>query len=1223
MNELNVCRVKVLLLLSCFVFAWTSCINEEFDMSGDRLNLEVTPFQEGLVFPLGSTDSIRLADLLKGVSADLLDTTRNYMVRVADTMDLSENLPDLDEMLDIEDISLKDTLDFKLDNVDVSDVKVEEDVMEFPYDLASSLEVPEIPTPEINESIPVEAGIWKYAPDMGEVGAGMDFQNQTAEPQDIAAVNTDAILAGLTAMGQTLNDNPVVLDDYINQGLIEMNLELERQEFSFKLDMDLPEGITSVSDIILDDRAAIIARVSLESGFLHGGEIVPHINVDLHEVFNIENSSNGVVNLGDHLSLVEEHHYSDEHRIDISSFAIDEDDWTYDENTKKASLHKTFKAYVWGEVKEHDLFTTTNLLTDPTKNKMTIHVDLEFENLEIKGFDANLERKEIPNDQTIALTLEDITIPSEIEKISYVSFTEGSGFNLDVTANNLRAAAGHTGVPGLDAVLESIYVTFPDWLVVEGADADNRVAVISADDTENRNLADGDIHRFITVKQINLPAPRERDGLDEEIERFITFGQCEVLVEALAVASGTVDTQTLPTTEAEDVSIVVAIDSDLEVDNYEVHIYDYPYELEIPKEDIEIEIPEDVAELHEIIIYPAPDKNTGDKPAIVINMDIPDLGDLKLRPMDEKGLKIIFPKMIEFDSSDFPASYNYGKDENGIPSIHFRYDPTKPIEDQIIPSVIELPIDKLIIIPELDETDNKYYSRGSVEILGGVTLDGGAVHKEEIEHIQNGGQIMVTATIPEIVPEDLHLESYQTNIEEHIELAILEPGSLPEELLSVGKINLENTKIIFGVNAEDLPELGDATLELVVDVTLPEFIKIKGYDTNVLHLTGELDENKQLNFEELDVEYLDLADVDLKEGLAGTVDVDVNVVLTNAMLNVDEWLADDLQVYIDGGVVDINITDVTAKVGYDIDMAPQNVDLSSFTDMMGNMGVDAVLAFNHAHIALEVNTNLGVPINASLELLPYYDGQVNESKKVTADLQIQTTADEEPMQIWIAEDNGDTRMPDGYTLVPVNGLLDLFKQIPEKLEIKIVGGTDREKDCVMDLREELALSISYAFELPLEFGEGFEVVYKTAFSGLPDIVGEVLASGLKVKLMGDIMNALPLGLDLRIGFLDEDGNEIELSEGAGTQAIKPCKYDALEGKVSASENDLGIEIAVKNPEDARGIKALQLEFNANSENAVGIPVTKEAYLQAILQIALPDGVTVDLKELMNTNNNAQ
>ena len=53
-------------LFSCVFLS--SCVNEEYEISEEKLDLEITGFQEGIVLPLGQTSRICIGDLM-----DLLD----------------------------------------------------------------------------------------------------------------------------------------------------------------------------------------------------------------------------------------------------------------------------------------------------------------------------------------------------------------------------------------------------------------------------------------------------------------------------------------------------------------------------------------------------------------------------------------------------------------------------------------------------------------------------------------------------------------------------------------------------------------------------------------------------------------------------------------------------------------------------------------------------------------------------------------------------------------------------------------------------------------------------------------------------------------------------------------------------------------------------------------------------------------------------------------------
>ena len=159
---------SLLLFLS---FMISSCVNEEYDMSEDNLNLEVTPFEEGLTLPLGSTGQIRLKDLLKDVDSDILGTGENgaYSISFSDSFDMTEQLASLSGLIDIPDVDFSRTVNFRMSDVDVSDVKVDAMDYAFEYEFPYSFEDFDVEIPSVSENFEVAAGIDAYLPEASEL----------------------------------------------------------------------------------------------------------------------------------------------------------------------------------------------------------------------------------------------------------------------------------------------------------------------------------------------------------------------------------------------------------------------------------------------------------------------------------------------------------------------------------------------------------------------------------------------------------------------------------------------------------------------------------------------------------------------------------------------------------------------------------------------------------------------------------------------------------------------------------------------------------------------------------------------------------------------------------------------------------------------------------------------------------------------------------------------
>ena len=103
-------RVTASFVALAFVFSALSCVQEEYEISEENLNLEVTVFQEGVQIPLGSTEQLKIKDLLEafgeGESAEYQEYLKTlgedgvYALGMSETLDLSESLSELNDIQD-------------------------------------------------------------------------------------------------------------------------------------------------------------------------------------------------------------------------------------------------------------------------------------------------------------------------------------------------------------------------------------------------------------------------------------------------------------------------------------------------------------------------------------------------------------------------------------------------------------------------------------------------------------------------------------------------------------------------------------------------------------------------------------------------------------------------------------------------------------------------------------------------------------------------------------------------------------------------------------------------------------------------------------------------------------------------------------------------------------------------------------------------------------------
>ncbi len=460
--------------------------------------------------------------------------------------------------------------------------------------------------------------------------------------------------------------------------------------------------------------------------------------------------------------------------------------------------------------------------------------------------------------------------------------------------------------------------------------------------------------------------------------------------------------------------------------------------------------------------------------------------------------------------------------------------------------------------------------------------------------------------VPDTPDHELIIDKVDAVISEKFEAELLPAGIFPKEIAALRSVHFEDAYIYLSLDAASiLHHLGPADLSAEFDVKLPDFIRIAGNDSGHINLSGAADEKGLLSIPPVKVEGLDInMDAEgLEKGLKDFVSIEGTVTLSDLHIDSYEVLKDNLDLgfticLMNGTETgeNIDVDKVIARIDYRLDRVMQTMELREFNELFGSFGDDVNLDMNRAELSLDARTNLGIPVIADMEFVPYYDGMPDNGGKISANVHLDPS------------DSYETYVNTEYVFNEKD-VLALVRRIPETLEIMIDPYTDSDKFSVIEPKAGYALDADYHLEIPLEFGPDFSLKFRETVQNLPEIMGSLLADGTKVMIGGSLQNSLPLGFDLEVNVLDIYGNVLPALEGTGVQKIAPCTMDG-----AASKTELGIVLALKKGVEAEDVASLELLFNADSEGAAGVPVKEDAYLQAALQLVLPEGITVDLQD---------
>lgn len=1146
------------------LLASASCVNEEYEMSEDKMNLEVTVFQEGVSIPLGSTAAIKAKDLEDRLDEEYREYLKAredgvYSVYLADSFDLSDSLGFLKDMVKIDDISFSQDVSFSLSDVDVSDVKI--DAFDYAYeeDFGDDFKSPQIPTIKVEES-------YSYAAGMNGFALSAEDKKVKVDPVE----NEDYIISlpeDFVVPEELISDTELSVQDLVDLTGVEASVaDAFGPEFvDVNFQMTFPKGIRSIEEVVMNEGARIGVTVEMTNSLFTSGTINPYIDFDVSSIFHLADDSSSKAVDTDHILADFEMPASGGkiyEEYGVESIVFNAEDWRYDEEGRLV-LDKTIQMEINGHPIYNDVKTSTRHIAACGYRKTPVNLTVEFVDFEVDYVKATLDPVTVEKHETVALDMQSIELPQGIAKVDHVDFTDDSQIGFSLSVENR--------IEGLGITLEYLEISLPEGMEVEGA-VNGKLTY------ENLDVSNG-YTGSIKVDRFNLPAPVDGSILLSDM----------IEVKARAVAEGSISTDAIPATEAEDLKLNIAIDGRLEVADYQAEIEEYEYPVSV-LEHIEEEVPAALADMGEVVIYPEGD------PVIEIDVTIPEAA-IPIGPVG-KGVVISFPEMLKL--KDIPSEYGYDIATN---TITFK---------DVLPSRIVLPIDRLVLAPVLE--GDKCYVRGDITVDGTVGVSACQVRKADVEGLASADlKVALKVHVPELVPSRFSLGQYTSNISQKVEMTLFEPDQLPKEVVSVEMIHLKDVYADICLDASKLPSTGGAALTLDLAVDLPDLLVLEDGlrdESGLLHIKGSLDKDGKIKLDPIKINALDLSGVDLKseEALAETITVDGTVKLADAELNVDEWMGKEHSVKFEASISNIDIAKFTGKVNYAIDPVDESVDMTSVSKAINTENIQTVIDLTHVHLAVDLETNLQVAAKANAEIIPYRRGAAMESVKVALDVEAASSLDSpKKTRYWLGESS--ECCPEGYEFREIP-ILELLRDIPDSLAVKVEAGTDPDAECILEPDADYVLKVDYALDIPLQLGKDFRFEFRDTLANIPPVISTIFRGG-DLVLTGEVESSLPFELDVKANLLDADGNVIGLSEGSARQIIKGC---ALDG--SPVKSEIRLAMIKKEGAEIPDIASVELHCVATSSGA-GAPLTEESFIKATLQALVPSGINVDLREFMN------
>lgn len=1205
----------------------SSCVNEQYEISEDKLDLNMTVFQEGLCLPIGTTEKLSLGNILKLVDPEgelnkyLITENGAYSVfyKPEEPIDMSEQLKSLNGVLDIDAISFDKKVDFSLQNVDLGSVSYEGAEYPMEQSLSDMFSGIDVKIDPITEEFSIDANIRQYSESIGDIDFQIDLGDHAGEfkyagvPGDLVippALLTDAVKDVEMTIGQ------------INTALgreIRLETSIEDASVSSHIEFPFHEYVKSVSDIHIREGAKLKVTVKMLNTCFTSGSIIPHVDMDLHELFHLS-SEDGTPLLEDHIVgdfvLNNENGWSASGEYLIKELVIDNSkDWKHATNAEGKDvlwLDKTVNASISGSLNGGDLKTTPAALAEwleahPTaeSRNVMVSVQLSFEDLVID--DVTAELNPIPfasNDETFDIVIPELKFPEEVKGVKEVVFSEQSAIDVQLSVANLSS------IGDLSLNLNDLVVTFPDRLVIEGADETNTIVIPGAD------LAAGTYRQKIKVLGVKI-GDVDENGVVPAYKGLVT-------IKTGGYVSGELHTNHLPQTKENDLALNGYVETNLEIEDYTLILNGYTIDSQtnpdlFRKESIELEIPKEIADIKGLTIYPK------GNPEIRLNIDMPEIS-MTIAPVGPDGLKVYLPKMLVLKKGGYAYEKWFDTALNAIvlPSgIAF-------------PSEIVLPVDHIAVEAKKNETDGKYYCSGSFEITGAVGIPEGALMtKADVDLLSRpDAKVSFVAVIPALEPDNISMTSYSASIDrQNIEFELLKDVDIPQMLKEVGDIELDNVYLTLAVQTgEGFPSLGeDADLSMALKLSLPDFIVIddERYADGVLSLNGLLEAVPGKSAMKLEMEPIKVASLDLDmdyeqlKELSGELSVEGSVTLAGVSLVVDEWVGKTHSIDVKASLATMNdglatdklkIGKVTGKVDYQLDPVNTTLDLTMLGDFLEEEGIDATLELPTFYVTADLQTNLGVPVKADIKLTPYYGPEAGEV--IRRQLVIDgAPSSSEPLttRIYISNEAPDAQQSyDQFLDLDIFSLLykdEAKTELIDSLKVELTAGTDAQKSCIFEPSAEYTLKVDYSAGVPFALGDDFDLSYAYTIE-MPQEAATIMSYG-SLALCGEVESSFPIGISLTARLLDSNKEELKVTD-------KPIGIEIKSGDASGNPTKSKIELLFGNENkiDISDLKSVELVFEADASAARGAQFREDNFVKATLYALIPEGITLDAAKMI-------
>lgn len=469
----------------------------------------------------------------------------------------------------------------------------------------------------------------------------------------------------------------------------------------------------------------------------------------------------------------------------------------------------------------------------------------------------------------------------------------------------------------------------------------------------------------------------------------------------------------------------------------------------------------------------------------------------------------------------------------------------------------------------------------------------------------------------------------------------IEITGLPEQIKAVNRVSMvQNDSSLLNFYAKGLEWLGEYAEDVVVEVTLPDYLKLRstgdtGYSYDAERNTLRAAVDALEDGVELAIEALDFGG----EGVAPDSEGNLSLYFTpsivahfedDATISVSQIMHNE-EVNVEIGLepAHLSIESVSGEVDYTYEVDEQfaltgleDIDLGGVE--IGSIGLKPVIEIDITH-PLTMSAHLSGSVTPSVGGVAIEDNRVEFSKVLPQAKYINGAIEPAEVTIIIADDSLREKYDDAkYTFVSCDVTKLLRGTLPDTFDIKLAIGVDRKQTQTIYVAEKMSIAYDYKVDIPFTIDNSLEINYEDTITGLNSTFSTIADYDFKVgdvTVIAIVTNTTPLEFAAQVTLLDADGQETE------AQVTFPNEADEGNKKILGSADgttpkestirlqlDLGKDGRVSN---IGLVDAINVKLNASSAAVEGtsVPLNNNQYVGVKFQLELKGGITVDLDKL--------